>query len=317
MALSRALEDRLTEAEPPILQRPQRDARYDEVAAQISRIDRMPDEVGDDRQMLGLYQGYVPRPLRVHGPVGAMVTGEPEPPAGLRCRHRLDLAPLAPPQADPLEASGLGDVLDELAGVATGSWHRSRGYPPTLPWMLRCYHDYPSAASAVVVRRLQRIADEGGRVVFEGFETHPADRPFPVTLPVLAEREQWQDRAAAVGLELGRPSNVPPTADAHAIGVLADGVGLGASWREVAYRAYWEEAADLADRRQLVELARRAGLDLAEVTELLDDPTARARMRATAARRRSAGVGGVPVLEVSGALVPADLSEEELRTLAG
>lgn len=183
--------------------------------------------------------------------------------------------------------------------------------------MLRCYHDYPSAASAVTVLRLQRIVDEGGRVVFEGFETHPADGPFPVTLPVLAERDQWRERAALLGLELGRPANVPPTADAHAIGVLADETGLGASWREVSYRAYWERAVDLADRASLVEVATRAGLDRDRVTELLDTVTHRARIRATAARRRSAGIGGVPVLEASGALVPADLSDEELRTLAG
>ncbi|MDX1658117.1 MAG: DsbA family protein [Nitriliruptorales bacterium] len=182
--------------------------------------------------------------------------------------------------------------------------------------MLRCYHDLPSAASAVAVLRLQRLADEGLAVEFEGFETHPAASPLPVTLDVLAERERWQDRAAALGLELARPANVPPTALVHAIEDVARDAGLGASWRETTYRAYWEEGADVSDHGVLAALAQRAGLEQQEVAAVLDDPAASARIRQRSGRRRSSGVGGVPMLEVSGALVPADLTDEELRTLA-
>lgn len=183
--------------------------------------------------------------------------------------------------------------------------------------MLRCYHDHPSAASAVTVLRLQQLADEGLSVVFEGFETHPMAAPLPVTLDVLAERDAWEQRAADLGLQLRRPVNVPPTAAVHAIGELAADLELGASWRGVTYRAYWEESADLSDQGQLRELAVRAGLDSERVAAILADPANVARIRRRAGRRRAAGVGGVPVLEVSGALVPADLTDEELRQLAG
>lgn len=182
--------------------------------------------------------------------------------------------------------------------------------------MLRCFHDYPSAASAVAVIRLQRLVDEGFYVVFEGFETHPSDRPLPVTLDLLAERERWSERAGELGLSLACPANVPPTADAHAIGALADAAGLGGSWREVSYRAYWQDGADLSDHTVLRRLALQAGLDAGAVAGSLADPARRAQVRAAARRRRSAGVGGVPVLEASGALVPADLTDDELRALA-
>ena len=183
--------------------------------------------------------------------------------------------------------------------------------------MLRCYHDVPSAASAVAVLRLQRLADEGLHIEFEGFETHPLGAPLPITLDVLAERDQWKERAAELGLDLRRPANVPPTALVHAIGELAAEAGLGGSWRGVAYRAYWEQAADLSDAGMLRQLADQAGLDDDAVGALLSDPAAAAgRIRRRAGRRRAAGVGAVPMLEVSGALVPADLTDGELRQLA-
>jgi len=47
---------------------------------------------------------------------------------------------------------------------------------------LTLFHDYTSPGSAVAVLRLQRLADEGLAVAFEGFEAIGLDTTLPVTL---------------------------------------------------------------------------------------------------------------------------------------
>src|SRR5690606_12298083 len=113
--------------------------------------------------------------------------------------------------------------------------------------MLTLFHDYTSPASAVAVRRLQRLADEGLPVEFEGFEAIGVDATLPVTVDVVAALDDLAAVAAAEGVTLRRPRALPPTGLAHLVGDTAERVGLGASWRQVCYRAFWQDGADLAD----------------------------------------------------------------------
>lgn len=182
--------------------------------------------------------------------------------------------------------------------------------------MLTLYHDYTSPASAVAALRLQRLADEGVPVAFVGLEALVAAH-LPVTGEVTAAIADLVEAAAAEGLILRRPPSLPPTAQAHVTGELAEEQGLGASWRGACYRALWQEGADLADPAVLVDLADRAGLDRAAVQACLADPGRVAAFRRSLAAHRHLGVGGVPVLLAHGTLVPALLHEEQLRELAG
>lgn len=182
--------------------------------------------------------------------------------------------------------------------------------------MLILHHDPPSPASAVAVLRLQRLADEGLPVAFEGIDVLGIDASLPVTLDILAELDRWRHQAAELGLELRRPSRRPPTARVHLVGSLAETSELGAAWRLASYRAYWEEDADLGDPGLLTELAVGIGLDQAAVTELLEDRSRLVRLRQRMQVRRSEGIGGVPVLEFNGTYVPATMSDEDLRRLA-
>ncbi len=181
--------------------------------------------------------------------------------------------------------------------------------------MLVCFHDYTSPASAVAVLRLQRLADEGLPVAFEGFEVVGVDVALPVTLDVLAQLDRHRDDAAALGLRLERPASQPPTIAAHVVGDLAETVGLGAAWRLACYRGFWEGAADLSDDATLVGIAGTVGLDRTAVAAALGDRTRRADARRRMIARRSEGVGGVPVLLVHGTFVPASVSEDDLRAL--
>jgi 2-hydroxychromene-2-carboxylate isomerase len=187
---------------------------------------------------------------------------------------------------------------------------------PILTGVLVLHFDYPSPTSAVALVRLQRIADEGGSVAFSGFDALGLDVSVPLTLDQLAELERTQAAAREFGLTLRRPTRRPPTVLAHVVSDLADTRGLGAAWRESCLAAYWRDDADLGDPEVLADLARGVGLDDAEVATWLADPRPRRAVRQRMVDARRAGVGAVPVLEADGALVPADLSETDLRALA-
>lgn len=182
--------------------------------------------------------------------------------------------------------------------------------------MLTLFHDYTSPASALAVRRVQRLADEGLDVAFEGFDERMVDAPLPVTVDVTAALDDLTDQAAAEGLVLRRPTALPPTALAHLVGVVADEHGLGASWRQVCYDAFWADGPDLGDPAVLVGLAEQAGVAREPVVTALADRLRLATVRRRMAGHRRNGVGGVPVVLASRTLVPGLLPIEDLRGLA-
>jgi len=182
--------------------------------------------------------------------------------------------------------------------------------------VLTLFHDYTSPACAVAVRRVQRLADEGLDVAFEGFDVQMVDVPLPVTLEVSAALADLAGDAAAEGLELRRPPALPPTALAHVVAGAAEEQGMGASWRQAAYSAFWSRGTDLGDRAVLVALARDAGLDPDPVTVALADRLVLAAVRRRMAGHRRNGVGGVPVVLASRTLVPGLLPLPDLRALA-
>jgi len=182
--------------------------------------------------------------------------------------------------------------------------------------VLTVHHDITSPRSAVAVLRLQRIADRGLPVAFRGIDVLGVAVALPVTLDQLAELEQVAEAAAGLGLVMRRPSLRPPTLDAHLVGDLAERMGVGAAWRAACLEAYWTDGQDVSDHAVLDALARRIGLDRGTVLAALDDAAARNELRAAMLARRSLGIGGVPVLEVDGTLLPADVDDATLEVLA-
>jgi len=179
------------------------------------------------------------------------------------------------------------------------------------------FHDYISPASAVAVWRAQRLADEGLSIRFEGIESIGIDAILPVTLAVVAELDALSESAAEMGLTLRRPQSLPPTAGAHVLGRWAEESGLGASWRQTCYQAFWEQGAHLGNNDVLRALAVRAGLDGIEAEAVLEDRERFRALRLSTAALRSEGVGGVPTIRAHGTLVPGLLDEADMRTLAG
>jgi len=182
--------------------------------------------------------------------------------------------------------------------------------------VLTLFHDYTSPASAVAVLRLQRLADQGLAVAFEGFEAIGLDTTVPVTLDTVAGVRDLAAAAAAEGLELRRPPALPPTARAHLVGNVAEDAGLGGSWRSTCYRSFWTEGSEIGDPAVLLGLAEGAGLDRDIVQAALNDRRLLAAVRRLTGAHRRNGVGGVPVILAARTLVPGLLPEAELRALA-
>ncbi len=182
--------------------------------------------------------------------------------------------------------------------------------------MLTLYHDVTAPAAVVAAMRLQAVADAGGRVRFAGIDTLGLTVAVPPTLDLLEGLRRWAPEARALGLTMRRPSRQPPTLACHLVGELAEESGLGAAWRSRVLAGYWEEDLDIGDERVLTDLAVAAGLSGTAVTGVLADRQLRREASARMAAQRRRGVGGVPVLELDGVLVPAEIPEDDLRRLA-
>jgi len=182
--------------------------------------------------------------------------------------------------------------------------------------VITLFHDHASPGSAVAVLRLHALADEGLPVRIVGYQPMPMEVAIPPSLAVLEELERHRDQARALGLELRRPQRLPPTTGAHLVERLADEPPVARRFRELAYRALWEDGADIADRDVLGELADRAGIARAMAVARLGDRVEVARTKQHLAAARSAHIGGVPALDVDGTLVSAFLPLDHLRELA-
>lgn len=183
--------------------------------------------------------------------------------------------------------------------------------------MLTLHWDVTVPEAALAVLRCQRLSDAGRGVAFSGIDVLGVETALPVTLDQLAGLEAVGARTAALGLTLRRPTWRPPTLGVHLVGSLAEAADLGAAWRLAVLRAYWTDGLDVGDPAVLVRLAEGIGLDAPATAALLADRPAGADLRGRFLALRRRGVGGVPVLEVDGTLLPADVDDATLAQLAG
>lgn len=181
--------------------------------------------------------------------------------------------------------------------------------------MLVVHFDYASLPAAVAVLRVGALDPDGAMVGYHGIDPLGVDATLPATLEQLAGFERSVDRAHELGLAAVRPRLRPTTFAAHLVGEVADDAGCGHRWRQAVFGAVWEDGADVGDRTVLHGLARWVGLAAIDVDAVLDDPARRGGLRQRMLRARQRGVGDVPVLEVDGTLVSAELSDDDLRSL--
>jgi len=175
------------------------------------------------------------------------------------------------------------------------------------------YFDYPSLPAVVAVLHAHGALarNPGLKIEFGGFDTLGLDVSVPVTLDQLEEIDRWRNDAESIGLEILCPINRPATTAAHVIGDLAEEIGGGIQWRQRVIRAYWSEGEDLGEPSVLIELARQAGMPQDQVHVALSDTMRHQRVRRRMVAARQRGVGGVPVIDADGALMPANLTADQ------
>jgi predicted DsbA family dithiol-disulfide isomerase len=110
-----------------------------------------------------------------------------------------------------------------------------------------------------------------------------------------AHRQRLQRSFSESGLVYNPPPEVVPnTMRALCLSELARERGRHRQVHERLMQAYWEEARNIGDPGELRVLAVEAGLDEAEVAELIESDTYRGRVLEMTAQAQSIGISGVP-----------------------
>ena len=107
-------------------------------------------------------------------------------------------------------------------------------------------------------------------------------------------------------------ARTPNTLDAHRIIWLAGERGVQDAVVEALFLAYFTDGRDLSDRATLAEVAAEAGLDRAEVDELLAGDSGLDVVRAGEEQARRLGVSGVPFFVVNGRVALSGAQPPEL-----
>lgn len=135
-------------------------------------------------------------------------------------------------------------------------------------------------------------------------------------------------RLTALGADVGieyrfeAASRVANTLDAHRVLWLAGREGKQEVMEEIFFKAYFTDGLDMGDRKVLVDLAEKGGVDGNKVRQMLESQEGVAEVRADLVRARSLGVRGVPFfvfegkLAVSGAQSPETLVSAMKEALA-
>src|SRR4051794_22525658 len=119
-------------------------------------------------------------------------------------------------------------------------------------------------------------------------------------------------RGEGLAFNFDRQARTPNTLDAHRVIWLAGERGVQDSVAEALFLAYFTDGRDLSDRATLAEVAAGAGLDRAEVDELLAGDAGLDVVRAGEERARSLGVSGVPFFVVNGKVALSGAQPPEL-----
>jgi len=135
-------------------------------------------------------------------------------------------------------------------------------------------------------------------------------------------REQIRARAAAVGFTMNRDddSRVYNTFDAHRLLTWAKEKNVQAELKLLLLKAYFTDGKNIADKDVLVQLAKDAGLDGAEASDILASDRFAQDVKAEEALWAQRGISSVPAVVVNDRYLisggqPPEVFEEQLRAI--
>ena len=137
-----------------------------------------------------------------------------------------------------------------------------------------------------------------------------------------ANREQIRARAATVGFTMNRDdaSRVYNTFDAHRLLAWAKEANVQKALKLILLKAYFTDGKNIADKDVLAELARQAGLDSAEASEILASDRFAQEVKEEEALWAQRGISSVPAVIVNDRYLisggqPPEVFEEQLRAI--
>jgi predicted DsbA family dithiol-disulfide isomerase len=180
----------------------------------------------------------------------------------------------------------------------------------------------------VTVEQVRREFD--AEVTWLPFDLHPEYPPEGIPLERLhrrygigvGERDPLRERFAAYGLEYNRPETVPNTNLALRMSELARERGLHDAFHDRLMDAYWSEATNVGDPKELRPLAAEVGLEAADVERVIADPTAYLEAVEVSTREaQSIGINAIPACVLDSRLIvlgaqPIDVFRQAFAQLA-
>jgi len=141
-------------------------------------------------------------------------------------------------------------------------------------------------------------------ITWHSYELRPAGSP-PIPPEYRARIEQGRAHLEQVaretyGIELKNQRMGVNSRPALIGAKYAESVGHGAVYHDRMMRAYWDEARDIGDMEELVQIAREVGLDAAEYRAALDDPAFIRQVDDDIRQAASSGISGVPAMVFAG-----------------
>jgi predicted DsbA family dithiol-disulfide isomerase len=141
-------------------------------------------------------------------------------------------------------------------------------------------------------------------VVWHSYELRPAGSP-PMPAEYRARIEQgWQhlNRVASetYGIELKNRRLGVDSRPALIGAKYAESLGMGAAYHEHIMRAYWDDARDIGDMNELVQIAQEVGLDADAYRAALENPAFIREVDEDIRQAATNGISGVPAMVFAG-----------------
>lgn len=168
------------------------------------------------------------------------------------------------------------------------------------PWTYLAFHrieDLATEAGAALVWRPILVGGVFNAVNGSVYE----QRAHPVPAKLAYHAKDLQDWARLYGLRIGWPSVFPVNSVKAMRGALvADEHGKLPAWSRAVFEAYWGEDRDVSQDAELEAIAKRVGLDPADVLARIATPEIKQRLRDNTDELIARGGFGSPTIFVDG-----------------
>ena len=173
--------------------------------------------------------------------------------------------------------------------------------------IIQVFSDYTCPFCRLGGVALQRAAlKTGAEVVWRAHQLRTAGPPRLDPQGEVLTRG-WQEQilpwAERLGIELRQPTRIPLTRAAHEAAAWARAQGRFTEFHEALFRAYFVEDADIDDVVILQELARRLGLEAADLAASLREQRFAEEVDEDLLIGQTYGVTGVPTFVIGGYLL--------------